>query len=536
MTLDFSLSSPESRAPRSDETYQMPGGHPAKQLMQLPATWWESLRQILEFETGMDLSGSRGGRLRDAVAKIFRKSNRFTAESLENTETHARFVEHLAAELTVGESFFLRNENQMRLLRQKILPSILQDNQQRHEIRIWSAGCAGGEEPYSMAILLHELLGSAGDWNVSILGTDLNPVFLERARAARYRPWSFRQTTIHEDSRFFTPVSGGYQVCEPLRRQVRFGYLNLMKDIYPSGLNGTLGQDLILFRNVAIYLKPEVTRQILKRLYQALRPGGWLLLGEIEVALVPDLGFEIHRFPQATFHRKPLETNPASVSSTAIPLGPAAGTDLPIRQTPPIRQAPPMMGPSGSPLLVVPPLPEWVPLPAVQQRAREESRVNESHSQIPALVASASWQTQIRQATDPVQRAALRLRLAQSFLELARTQEAREELERSLRENPLSIEAHLLLAGLFEDLGQLPQAERSYRRALYLDRDCALAHFHLGLVLQQQGDPLTGWKCMQTALQLIETQDSQALVEHGDGVCYGRLREMIMMLTGDIHE
>ena len=524
------MSNSEPRASRSIKTDQMSSGHQGLHLVQLPAAWWESLRQILEFETGMDLSDSRGGRLRDAVAKVFRKSSHFTAESLENTETHARFVEHLAAELTVGESFFLRNENQMQLLRQKILPSILQDNQQRQEIRIWSAGCAGGEEPYSMAILLQELLGADGSWNVSILGTDLNPVFLERARAARYRPWSFRQTKIYEDSRFFTPVSGGYQVCEPLRRQVRFGYLNLMKDVYPSGLNGTLGQDLILFRNVAIYLKPEVTRQILKRLYQALRPGGWLLLGEIEVALVPDLGFEVHRFPQATFHRKPWETNSVSASSGEIPVNPAADVDLRNPRTSPMKE------PSNWKLPVVPPLPEWVPLPAVQRGGRAEPRVPELQAQKPTFVAPASWQTQIRQATDPVQRAAFRLRLAQSFLELARTQEAREELEQSLRENPLSIEAHLLLAGLFEDLGQLSQAERSYRHALYLNRDCALTHFHLGLVLQQQDDPLASWKCMQTALQLIDNHDSQALVEHGDGVCYGRLREMIMMVTGDIRE
>src|SRR6185295_10875865 len=96
------------------------------------------------------------------------------------------------------------------------------------------------------------------EWAISILGTDLNPEFLARAREANYRLWSFRQTKIQEDPTYFIRQKESYRLTPKVREWVRFAYLNLVKDVYPSPLTGTLGMDLILFRNVAIYLRPEV--------------------------------------------------------------------------------------------------------------------------------------------------------------------------------------------------------------------------------------------------------------------------------------
>ena len=88
-----------------------------------------------------------------------------------------------------------------------------------------------------------------------------------------YRQWSFRQTNIHTDRRYFSPEGNAFRLAKRMRRHVHFAYLNLVKDVYPSPLTGTLGIDLIMFRNVAIYLKPEVNQAIIQRMHRALRPG-----------------------------------------------------------------------------------------------------------------------------------------------------------------------------------------------------------------------------------------------------------------------
>src|ERR1700681_1059759 len=201
----------------------------------------EHLRRVAEAETGMDLAGTRFPRLQAAVERLLaQRPGADLDRILARADEHAAFLENLTAELTVGESFFLRNEHHMRALREQVLPEILRDNADQREVRVWSAGCATGEEPYSLAILLDQFLADRGHWQVSILGTDLNLAFLERARQARYRQWSFRQTDIHQDPRYFSPEGEWFALSPKVRGHVRFAYLNLVKDVYPSALTGTL--------------------------------------------------------------------------------------------------------------------------------------------------------------------------------------------------------------------------------------------------------------------------------------------------------
>src|SRR5262249_25828009 len=150
----------------------------------------DELRLWVEGETGMDLSGERAGRLREALERV--------------VPLPGPLLDRVSAALTVGETYFFRNEHHFRALREHVLPAILPDNAGRREVRIWSAGCATGEEPYSVAILLDQLLPPPG-WHTVLLSTDLSPAFLERARQGLYRPWSFRFTDIYRDARYFTP-------------------------------------------------------------------------------------------------------------------------------------------------------------------------------------------------------------------------------------------------------------------------------------------------------------------------------------------
>ena len=328
-----------------------------------PSGDWDHTRQWVESETGMDLSGSRFIRLRDAVSKSLGRPDPETVLRgiLARPDQQAGFLERVTGQLTVGESFFFRNEHHFRALREQVLPQILAENGSRREVRVWSAGCATGEEPYSLAILLDQVLSNHPGWQVSVLGTDLNPEFLQRAREARYRQWSFRQTDIHQNREYFKVEGDMYRLIDRLRERVRFAYLNLVKDVYPSPLTGTVGLDLILFRNVAIYLKPEVTAAILKRFYQALRPGGWLLLGETEVTATHPGDFEVRRFEHATLYRKTSDRSSGAVVDA-------------VSSPPPALAGVTMSSGFGLPN-VPPPLPEWVPLPRSRTVPASETKL-----------------------------------------------------------------------------------------------------------------------------------------------------------------
>jgi chemotaxis protein methyltransferase CheR len=115
---------------------------------------------------------------------------------------------------------------------------------------------------------------------------------------------------------------------------------------------------------------------------------------------------------------------------------------------------------------------------------------------------------------------------------LSEASRARRAVEEIVRDDPMLIEAWLLQASLAEEAGDLPAAEHAYRRALYLDRNCTIAHFHLGLLCQQEGDETGARRCLATVLRLSEACDPQQPVEYGDGVCYGRLRELAQLMSG----
>jgi chemotaxis protein methyltransferase CheR len=215
--------------------------------------------------------------------------------------------ETLLAQLTNGETYFFRNTPQFDALRQHILPELIQRRQAMRHLRIWSAGCATGEEPYSVAMTLTDLLPEDELWQVSILATDINPQFLARARDGLYGSWSFRETPDTMRERFFTPEQNRWRLHPRIRQMVTFTRLNLAQPCFPAILNGTYAQDLILCRNVTIYFDEATTHQLIERLHSSLLPGGWLLVGHAEPQASANQQLELHNFPQTVAYRKRLD-------------------------------------------------------------------------------------------------------------------------------------------------------------------------------------------------------------------------------------
>ena len=171
-------------------------------------------------------------------------------------------IEILASNFTVGETYFFREKRIFEVLEEHILPDLirLRSNKEKY-IRIWSAGCSTGEEPYSIAILLNKMIPDLVDWNITILATDINPRFLQKATEGVYSEWSFRETQgcIRK---YFKKTKSGFEISPDIKKMVTFFYHNLAEDTYPSLLNNTNAMDIIFCRNVMMYFSLDMLYKI----------------------------------------------------------------------------------------------------------------------------------------------------------------------------------------------------------------------------------------------------------------------------------
>lgn len=193
--------------------------------------------------------------------------------------------QHALDQLVVGETNFFRQRPWFARLEEVVLAPLIADRMRTgcRRLRIWSAGCATGEEPYSLALVLRRLLQGLGEWDVRIVGTDVSSAFLAAARRAVYRPWALREVDPELRARAFHSVDRGcFELAPAMRANVSFAVHNLAADVpLPPAL--ALGDvDLAVCRNVLMYLEPEQQRAVARRLARTLAPGGWLAVAPIE--------------------------------------------------------------------------------------------------------------------------------------------------------------------------------------------------------------------------------------------------------------
>ena len=318
-------------------------------LRHLDEAEYARFHELAQALTGMVFNDHRRPELERAVAETLQATGLTDLASLYDVLEQApashpariRFVRHLA----VGETHFFRNEPQFSALAQHILPDLIERKRGVRQLRIWSAGCSTGEEPYSLAILLERLLPDLADWNVLLLATDINQDALERAQQGVYGPWSFRQAPPAFQAAYFTQEGRTFTLLPRIRQRVTFAYLNLAGANYPSPLTNTTHMDLILCRNVLIYFPPATTQHVVHRLYDALAEDGWLIVGHAEPSQEVFHRFVSCNFPDTVVYRKqPLAlVSPASFPPTLWP----ALANLPASR--PVAPPPRMPAPASAP-------------------------------------------------------------------------------------------------------------------------------------------------------------------------------------------
>ena len=377
-------------------------------------------------------------------------------------------LRRLAAHLTIGETHFFRDVAAFDVLEGHVLPSLLATRRAEGipRLRLWSAACATGEEPYSLAILLDRILGGGPDWSVTILATDINTEALEAAQRGIYRDWSFRGTPGWVRERYFRRLRDqAFELDPRIRGMVTFAPLNLAADGYPSVVTNTGAMDLVFCRNVLMYFTVDAQRATIARLQRSLVTGGWLLVGPAEASVDLLRPLVPVNYPNVTFYRK--DPGPAVVS--ALELHPEI-------------------------YFASPPAPfaSSATLPA-----------DGSGSEAP-------WNDLAR---------------ARALADQGSLDEALRLCEAALARNRLDPESHLLLAAIRQERGEIPAALEALRGALYLAPDSAPAHFLLGSLLLREGRRRRGRRCIETVVALLDPRPRDELVPGGDGLTAGRLLE-----------
>jgi chemotaxis protein methyltransferase CheR len=439
------------------------------------------------------------------------------------TETWQPEIAALAEELTVAETYFLRNSDQFAAFAEKVLPECLERQAQSRRIRILSAGCASGEEPYSVSITLRERLQDPS-WEFSILGIDINPRNLQKARQARFSSWALRETPPDIQRRWFRFEGRDAVLDESAKRLVTFQEKNLNEDDSHVWRPGSY--DVIFCRNVLMYFSRERAISVVSRIARALTPSGYLFLGHAETLRGLSNDFHlchthgtfyyqrkedgVERFHEARLSSVPLEAAEPAPPVTAAPIVSDAWIAAIQHSAERIRfltkasEDPP----SGS----EPHIHAWdLTLPLELLRKEEFAGALNLLRTFPA-----------GSARDP-DVLLLRAVLLTHSGELSDAEECCQLL---LGMNEMNPGARYVLALCREGARDYDGAIDHDQAAAYLDPGFSMPHLHLGLLARRAGQRETARRELRHALTLLSQEDASRLLLFGGGFSRSALQAL----------
>ena len=242
------------------------------------------LAGLLEARTGQQLTMNRRWRIETALSALLRERGIATLDELITILVMGRepgLSNQVVEALLNNETYFFRDRAPFDLLSRHALPELARKRHSSRKIRIWSAGCSTGQEVYSIAMLFAENVAQWRGWTVDVLGTDVSSAVVERARSGVYTQFEVqRGLGINQTIRWFEERDDGWRAVEELRKTIRFQVHNLLEPPPHPG-----GFDIILCRNLLLYLTPEKRRVAFDRLASAMAPDGWLMLGAGETVI-----------------------------------------------------------------------------------------------------------------------------------------------------------------------------------------------------------------------------------------------------------
>ena len=282
----------------------MPGGEGCL----LTTADFRHLRDFIYERSGLFFTDARRAVLEGRVQRRLRalgiSSPTAYLKRLHGPESAAGELLELLDVVATHETSFFRDRAQLDGFRRRVLPRVLAAAECRRKLRIWSAACSSGEEPYTLAMIVLEVLGpEASRWDLSVLGTDLSRSMIARAVDGEYGPYSFRSAPAYYVQKYFDVVAPEtFRVRPEVRSLVEFRLLNFAD---APAMRAMRDYHVVFCRNALIYFDQEAKQRCVGHLVDALEPGGYLFVGPCETAAGLSDALETVRFPEATAYRKP---------------------------------------------------------------------------------------------------------------------------------------------------------------------------------------------------------------------------------------
>ncbi|MFP4345009.1 MAG: CheR family methyltransferase [Anaerolineales bacterium] len=462
---------------------------------------------------GLHFPEKRRPDLEQGVLRAFAASTCSTLEEyyrlLASHESEV-YLQQLVNALTIGESHFFRDTGQFDALYREILPEIIERRRSLRTLRIWSAGCAAGEEPYSLAMTLRELLPDVETWSITLLATDVNTEALARAQKALYSEWAFREERAKAwRPRYFRREDQRYRLVPEVSRMVTFNILNLADDDYPSYRTNTMYLDLILCRNVTIYFTPQITQQIVDRFYDALVDSGWLAVGHSEHSLVTYQKFEARTYPNAICYQR--TGRPTAVPQDCEWLASSSVKEASPPAPPPLPSTNPSV--SAAAPAAAPPVEDRV--------AQARELLDYGHSE-----RARSLLLEVVERGRPD--AGIYTLLGAACANLGQWTEAERWCIRAIEVNKVALEPYYTLALVRQHQGELAQAVEAMKKVVFLDRTFVLGHYGLAGLYHDQGRLAPALKSLDNVRRLLKALPDQEIVPQSGGISVGSLRETVV--------
>lgn len=450
---------------------------------------------------------------------------------LSSTPKHTKL---LMSHLTVGETYFFREPRSLEVLEKALAPRLIRRPSDQ-PVRIWSAGCSTGEEPYSIAIALSKLIAGRENCNVEILATDLNSKSLQKAAEGIYGEWSFRGTPAWvRTDHFEAGGKGRWAISPAIKKMVSFAHFNLMDDsLPPQSISGN-SFDVIFCRNVLMYFTAEARRHVVQQLYRSLAAGGWLIVSPTETAHELFAEFAATDFGGITLYRKSLPTPRKTFALPSVAFGENDfGSSLFERRFE--NSEPALPRSSKTPLLETDRTPHSENA-AAQSTAYEQPQIfgeldrDEDLRQTPITHPSQEGNNQEANNND-----------AQAMLVAARSQADQGDLARALvccdkaiAADKMAARAYYLRATILQEQGFLSDAIFAFKQTVYLEPQFVLGHFCLGNLALNQGRQRESEKHFENVLLLLARYQPEDIVPESDGISARRLGEMIISRRRDV--
>lgn len=383
--------------------------------------------------------------------------------------------------ITTGESYFFRDKGHISLLQNSILPELIKSKRAAGRLRIWSAGCSTGEEPYSVAILLDQLLPEPKEWDVVIIGTDINEAFLEKAVSGKFSEWSFRMMDKDLQRKYFKRRTHGWEIQENIKKMVRFQYANLLEADFFVKNPEICDMDIIICRNVFIYFNTAAVALVLKNFDKILSSEGYLITGHGEL-----YGHELRNLkqiisPEAVIYKKTLAGNKQPSQATQIPDRINEHGCLKLKVKPPVKPILP-----ASPVQTKP----------TDPKTEIEELINTG--KYSEAVAKAKCHIQAQQESDGIL-----FLMASAYANSGDYENAESCCLRAMRCNAAAAEPYFLLAHIAELKGNDESAKELLRKTIYLNPAHIAAYCELGGLYAKQHDLLRAKKVRATAIELL---------------------------------